>query len=476
MREFSEFELARDDLILRRHRSTGSVVGGFLDCHDIEPVPVFAAGAWPGGMIDAATASELISRLGEEVEACGPLDGILINLHGAMVAEGRPDMELDAVTRIRQVVGSTPVVCVLDLHGLPSPQLIAAVDAAIAYDTYPHVDMRERGREAAELLVRSLRGEKLVSAVAKLPLLTTPLAQATEAEPMQSLLRQARTMADDAGLTRISLLPGFPYSDVTRAGFSVVGVAEASRRDRLVGAVDAIAGLVEERAHEFAIERPDAATAVRRALDADRHPVVIADIADNVGGGGAGDGTALLRELIAQGARGSVVTIADPVAASEATAVGVGRRLQTRLGGRLDRMHGDPVEVEAKVVRVSDGDYRSAGSYMTGQSFNLGATAHLQVDGIDVVVTERAVPPFHREQITHLGIDPSAATVITAKGAIAWRSAFGDVAAEVIEADTPGVTPLDPSVLPRRTTPARIHAAQDTQASEVKEDAEEAVP
>ena len=169
------------------------------------------------------------------------------------------------------------------------------------------------------------------------------------------------------------------------------------------------------------MSRPDPAEAVRAALTASSGPVVIADIADNVGGGGAGDGTALLRELIDQEARDAIVTISDRAVVREAVAVGAGARVTTTLGAKLDRLHGDPIEIDALVVRTSDGRYRSEGSYMTGQVFSLGATVQLRINGIDVVVTERAVPPFHREQVTHLGLDPADAKVITAKGAVAWR-------------------------------------------------------
>ena len=110
-------------------------------------------------------------------------------------------------------------------------------------------------------------------------------------------------------------------------------------------------------------------------------------------------------------------------------------------------------------MNVADGRYVSRGTYLTGQGFSTGSTAHLRVEGIDLIVTERAVPPFHSEQVTQVGLDPADAKIITAKGAVAWRSAFGDIAGSVIEADTPGVTPLHPRVLERMTSPLCFHAS-----------------
>jgi microcystin degradation protein MlrC len=225
--------------------------------------------------------------------------------------------------------------------------------------------------------------------------LATPLALATDAEPMRGLQRRALERARLAGLDRIS---------------------------------------------------------VARAMTSSRRPVVLADVADNVGGGSAGDGTALLSELIRQGCRSALVIIADPEVARAAVAAAPGTYTGP-LGGKTDDRRGRPVNVLAKVVAASDGRYRTSGSWMTGQTFEMGTTAVLDIDGILVVVTERRVPPFHVEQVTSLGLDPSSFDIIVAKGALAWRAAYGDVAAEIIEVDTPGVCPLDPRVLPRSCEP-----------------------
>jgi microcystin degradation protein MlrC len=208
-------------------------------------------------------------------------------------------------------------------------------------------------------------------------------------------------------------------------------------------------------AEKFVVRRPPAAEAVRRAATASRRPVVLADVADNIGGGSAGDGTALLAELLRQQVDGAVMAIADPQAARMAAQLGAGAAISVEVGGKTDRLHGQPVPVSGLVERVSDGRYRTSGTWMTGREFCMGTTAVIRCRGLRLVVMERATPPFHREQLTSLGIDPAACSMIVAKGAIAWRSAFGDVAGEVIEVDTPGACPIDPGALPRTTAPVR---------------------
>jgi microcystin degradation protein MlrC len=454
---FEQFELLSGEAVRTRHAGTGTVIGGFLDgCagrHEV--VPLFSAGAWPAGPAPRAVAEELLARLRDELAAAGRLDGLLLNLHGAMVAEGHPDMERDVVHQVRSVLGEAPVVAVLDLHGNPSLELVAGCNAVIAYDTYPHVDMRERGHEAARLLAEVLAGRRLGTHIAKLPLLTSPLAQATGQPPMRDLLELAAAARGRPGVARVSLLPGFPYSDVQRAGFSVLVVADDGAGGEAEVVLDELAAAVEACAEEFVVRRPPAAEAVRRAATASRRPVVLADVADNIGGGSAGDGTALLAELLRQQVDGAVMAIADPQAARMAAQLGAGAAISVEVGGKTDRLHGQPVPVSGLVERVSDGRYRTSGTWMTGREFCMGTTAVIRCRGLRLVVMERATPPFHREQLTSLGIDPAACSMIVAKGAIAWRSAFGDVAGEVIEVDTPGACPIDPGALPRTTAPVR---------------------
>lgn len=290
----------------------------------------------------------------------------------------------------------------------------------------------------------------------KVPLLSSPLAQATDGPPMSDLQKLGRAVGHEAGLRRICVLPGFPYSDVERAGFSILVTGEENDRETAHDVIVRIGQEVEARRADFEVSRPSPQEAVRRAIAAREGPVILADVADNIGGGGAGDGTAILDQLLRQGAEGAVVLIADRDVAQRAAEVGEGGNISVELGGKTDDLHGRPIPITGRVIQLTDGAYRSEGSWMTGRSFRMGTTAVLHVDGIDVVVMERATPPFHREQLTSVGIDPAAAGIIVVKGAIAWRAAYGDVAAEVIEVDTPGVCPVDPSTLPRRTTPMQM--------------------
>jgi len=451
---FKEFELLDGEPMLHRHAGTGSVIGGMLDVGGFEAVPLNTAGAWPAGRVTTEALTEVLSRLENALGRAGRLDGVLFNLHGAMVAEGEDDCERATLDLVRELIGDVPLVAVFDLHGNPSAEMSAQCDAVVVYDTYPHVDMRERGREGAEIMVELLEGARCRTLIRKVPVLICPLAQGTDLEPMRTLQARARDLEREPGIRRVALFPGFPYSDVTRAGFSVVVTHEGSYEQR---ARSVAADLVEavER-HNWTVHRPDPREAVRTALESEDRPVVLADVADNIGGGSPGDGTVLLAELLAQGAERAVVTIADPEVARLALDLGEGGVLEASVGGKTDALHGEPVPIKATVVRLSDGHYRTGGTWMTGQEFSMGTTAVLDVDGVTLVVMERPTPPFHAEQLGSVGVDPAASSIIVAKGALAWRSAYGDVAVRVIEVDTPGICPVNPNVLKRSTAPARV--------------------
>lgn len=454
--DYEAFELLAGDDLVERNFNTGTVIGGFYDTPDLELVPIFSAGAWPSGPTETDVIHHLLDRVHDGLRRAGPLDGLLVNLHGAMVAAGVDDVESATLAVLRDVAGDIPVGAVLDLHANPSPELVSASDVLVSYDTYPHVDMRERGAEVAGLLYEALRGRRLRTSVRKLPLLVCPLAQATADGPMRRLQDAATLRAHEAGIARVCIVGGFGYSDVERAGMSVLAVHDvdddASARDVL----DATVADIAASAEEFSVVRDDPATAVARAVTSHRRPVFLADVADNIGGGSPGDGTALLREILRAGVTGAVVTLADREVALEAHRLGVGAHIEAPVGGKTDRMHGAPVPIRATVERVTDGSYRADGYYMGGRSFSMGATAVLSVQGNTLVVTERPTPPFHPEQLSSVGVDVRQASIVVVKGAIAWRGAYEDVAGEIIEVATPGICPVDVSSLPRRAVPMTV--------------------
>ncbi|MGN8552235.1 UNVERIFIED_CONTAM: M81 family metallopeptidase [Microbacterium sp. SLM126] len=452
--DFEHLELASGVDLAERNVGKGTVIGGFLSSDAADMAPVFAASSWPSGPVDEGALDHILARIEEGLRQTGPIDGVLVNLHGAMVASKTADVEAAVLQVIRDTRPGAAIGAVLDLHANPSAELVSLGDVFVSYDTFPHVDMFERGREVAALLARSVTHAPLRTSIRKVPLLVNPIAQSTDAGPLADVQARARTHAANAGVVRVSVTGGFAFSDVDRAGMSVLSVHEESQPAEAV--LDSVVDDIRDRASDFVVGRDDPATAVRRALESAAHPVFLVDVADNIGGGSPGDGTALLRELLTASAPSAVVTIADRDVALAAHEAGVGARMDVTIGGKTDRMHGDPVRVRVEVDRLTDGVYRSGGYYMNGMSFSMGRTARLRSGGVTIVVTEFPTPAFHSEQLTSVGIDPSRFDIVVMKGALAWREAFAGIPREIIEVATPGICPVDVSSLPRRTTPVTL--------------------
>jgi microcystin degradation protein MlrC len=447
----SDFSVLEGEAITGGLRGTRTPIGGFLDGAgaDLEILPAFFAGAMPSGIVNAETYEYLATRLVEQTARLRP-DALLMDLHGAMVAQGCEDVETDLLLRLRRTLGRIPVGAVLDFHANTAPGFVRHVDLIAGYDTYPHTDPYERGMEVAGLLARLTAGDiRPVRAIVAPPLLIIPSAQATERSPMRDLMNRAHVAERQRGILNVTVAAGFPYGDVPFAGFSVVVTADGDK-DLARHVAEDLASAAWEAREGFRVEQTPPDAAVAQALQDDRGPVILVDSADNVGGGAPGDGTVILDALLRGRARGAVVEVVDPDVVAAARRVGEGNILRADVGGKVDAKHGRPVPVSGTVVRIGPGDFTYRGSYMTGRHVDAGWAAVLDVDGVMVIVRERKVMPFDQEGLRVLGIIPERCRIIVVKSAIAWRAAYGSIASAVIDVDTPGVCTANLRALPFR--------------------------
>lgn len=435
--------------LLDEWREAHHEVGGFIESaakEGFEPVPLLMAWATPSGPVVDAVLEEVTGYLIEQLRQQRP-DGLLLALHGAMVAESFPDADGEVLSRLRRALGPDfPIVVTLDLHGNVSQRTAENCNAAVAYRTCPHVDQRECGRRAASLLVRMLRGEiRPRLALAKPPLIVNIMVHDTSCEPLKSFMDATRALEKKPGILAVSLLPGFAYSDVPQMGPSILVVADGDT-DLARREADRLANQLWEARHRLTAKLPDAAAAVAKALQADRQPVVLVDTGDNVGGGSAGDGTFVLAEMLRQGATDGVVCLYAPEEVKNCAAAGVGREVQFRVGGKVDRLHGDPVPVSGRVRLLHDGTYVEPQVRHGGKRTNhMGPTAVVEVEGRNLLVLNSLRhPPFSLGQLTCLGIQPQRQRLLVVKAAIAYKAAYAPVAGTIIEVDTPGLTAVNP--------------------------------
>lgn len=425
-------------------------VGGFFEAArelGIEVAPTLMAWATPAGSLTEAAYGELSDRLIGAIREAGPVDAVVLALHGAMVAEGQSDADGTTLERVRELIGpKRPLVVSLDYHANVSPLMASASDALVAYRTYPHVDQRPRGRRAFEIAARAAAGRvRPTQALSKAPLLIHLLAQETAREPLKGLMSELEALDRAQGVLDASLLAGFPFADVAAAGPSCVVVAD----DDLAlasEAAEALSAKLWALRHELTAAPPGPEEAVARALASTETPALLIDLGDNIGGGSAADSTVLIHELIRQGATDSLVVLFDPEAVAACSRSGVGGTVSLLAGGKVDT-NAPPLPVSGKVRSLHDGRYVEDQPRHGGLRINdQGPTAVVDIPGRNtIVLNSLRHPPFSLGQLTSLGLDPSSARVIVVKAAVAYKAAYASIAGTIIEVDTPGLTASNPA-------------------------------
>jgi len=456
-------ELSGYETIIDRFRGTGCIHGGYIagaEALGIDLQPLLTARAQPSGVVEQASFDTMLGWFLERLAAILPVDGVLLDLHGAMVSEDHEDAEGAFIEAVRQRVGpDLPIVVTLDLHANITPHMAETANVIIGFDTYPHVDMHERGREAIELLAKMIRHDVApVQAYRQLPMLTMPPMQCTLRQPMQALIKRLHRLESEPGILTATVAMGFPFADIHDAGVSVLVTADGD--EALANAkADEVAGWLWDLRDDLTPKL----TKIEEVMQfVDDHPqdglTVVADGSDNPGGGAPCDGTVALRAMIDAQFKGGVVgVIYDPETAAAAHQAGVGETINVRLGGKTDDRHGTPVEGKAYVRSLCDGTFIHRGPMFHGVVDHLGPTATLVIGGIEVVVSSHRRQCLDVEMLRIAGIDPRHRRLLVVKSAVHFRADFGPLAAHIFDADTPGIHRPDFSLMDYQHVRQPVH-------------------
>jgi microcystin degradation protein MlrC len=449
---FEQDLLVEGEAVRARLASTQHEIGGFfggLEEAGIEAVPLLAARAVPHGPVTKACHRGLLERILGQLRAAGPLDGLLVAAHGAMVSGQHADADGDWLTELRAHLGvQRPLLTTLDPHANLSPRMVASSDALIAYRTNPHLDQRDRGLEAARLLARQLRGEVRATMAASFPPMVINIERQETAAPhwhaVQETLDEVRREAD---VLSASIILGFPYADVPEMGAATIVVTNNdSARAQLLA--DRLGRALWDNRASFVGQLIDIPTAVAQCRELPG-PICLLDMGDNVGGGSPADGTLLahaLREQLRDLGPGiAFACIQDPAAVMACAEAGAGQEVFLRIGGHTDDLHGPPLGGTFRVRSLHEGRFRETQARHGGAAeFDQGATAIVDEDGpLTLMLTSRRTPPFSLSQLTTFGIDPAAYRVLIAKGVNAPLAAYAPVCRSFLRVNTPGCTCAD---------------------------------
>jgi microcystin degradation protein MlrC len=449
LRDF-EFDrgIIRGDDMLERFKGTNVCTGGFIegaDKYGFDLVPLFRAAAFPGGLIRRddyeSLKNELIDRLREAESADGPVDGVLLDLHGAMVIEGIDDGDGDVIAAVRTYLGpERPIIVTQDLHGNHTLQRVEKATAIIGFDTFPHVDMAERGVEAAEMIARTVRNEICPSmAIHQLPMFWSTRCQVTAHPPMDEVIARMHDMEGRPGILSITIATGFPWADVPEVGGSVIVVAE-NNPELAQQTADEFAGWIWERKERWYSPPLSVRDALAEGERIGKHPIILADHTDNTGGGSPGDSTEVLRTFLDMKLQDAILLyMVDHDVAVQAHAAGVGGQISVVLGGKSAPIQGPPIEAEAEVAVVSDGAFAYDGPMFAGLTGSMGLSALLKIDGTSVVVVTAREQPFDMAFARSLGVDCKNMRYIVVKSAAHFRAAFEPIAGSIHNIDAAGI-------------------------------------
>jgi microcystin degradation protein MlrC len=439
---------------IRAYRGTGTGLGAYLDLAELEGAEVvlpIAAGVPPSSPVEDTAYAHITDTICEAV-ARGGFDGIMLDLHGAMVTESFEDGEGHFLKRLRAIDPNTPIAVSLDMHANLYDEIIANATVVTGYRTYPHIDTYETARLAGEILLRTIRGEvNPVMAWGNVPMLPHVMRQGTDDHPNKELQHRCAAMSTEGALAA-SLFTGFPHADIANAGLSAVVVTDGDRKlaedlpDELLDRA-----WVEREAFVYQIEPLAQSVARAKAIPPSppgEGPAVLLDHYDNCASGGTMDTTVVLAEILRQGIENvAAFAIYDPEAVQQAIAAGVGSEVSLSIGGKIAMpaipTDSPPLIVTGTVKTISNGRYRNRGPMARGVQMDMGPAVVIDTGPVEIVLISRHVEPSDLNCLLSLGIDPSQKRYVMLKSRIHWRAGLGAMAKAVVECAGVGVCTSD---------------------------------
>jgi microcystin degradation protein MlrC len=425
-------------------RGTRSALGATFEAADkygwslVHPV---SANPNPSGIVSDDAFEAIAGLILGAVDTKGPIDGVLLHLHGAMVTDSHEDAEGELLARLRAKLGpQAPIVVTLDLHANVTQRMAESVSALIAFRTYPHVDMYERAWQGADLLERAIKGEvRPVTVIARRPMIYGLDRGRHQSPPMAELLARADAIEQRGEALAVSICAGFSRSNIRDVGPSVTVTADggAPQAQAIAEAFMDYAWETRDFSSFSLLPVAEAVALARNGKPGDK-PLVVADYTDNPGGGGYGDATALLRGLVEGGVdKVAFHAICDPEAVRDGMRAGVGANARLTLGGKTDPvMGGGPLTVDGEIICLTNGKFIAYGPMGGGVERNYGPSMVFRARGIDIVVITNNGQATDLGQFTSLGIDPTRYRTVAVKSMQHFRAAFAPIARDIVLVDT----------------------------------------
>jgi microcystin degradation protein MlrC len=435
-------------------------VAGSLDrlrTHGFEAVPLMRAWAMSGGVFLDTELTRMKTLLKQEISAAGKLDGLILNLHGALVSESDDHTDAQISEFAREILGpNVPIVITHDLHGNPSRRIVAASDALIGFRTYPHIDQGDTGRRAADLMNELLsNNRRLGTVLKKLNMIIPAETMGTSDQP----LLQIRELADsliDGEILDISLFPVQPWIDVSEVGFGIT-VVHSGNAERANECAEIIRRALWKIHKEFQATLYSVEDAISHAIKGYQGKMqVIAQSSDAPTGGSTGDDSRVVAALVNYGSDiPSACTVVDAPAVNKAYAQSVGDEISLSLGFTIDPRWGNPVTVQAKLINKGEAPVVLTGPAMTGQVVSIGRWVVLEsANKVKILVSESGTTTFDPAGYEIAGIDLDECVIVHVRSPLLFKSGFAGRFGQAFSLDldgptTPNIKKLKFSKVPR---------------------------
>ena len=442
--QFQAGHVLRGSALIDHYQNTRTAISGAIDVtrpENVELVPLMGCFATSAGPLAQDVFDSLLSEMVERLRSALPVEGVFIELHGAMLAEHDDDATALVLEAFRAVVGpNVPIAGTLDLHANVTARLAQAADILVGYKTFPHVDMYETATRAAQLLLDLIAGRSRPAIVLRrLPMILPGENGKTTEGPFAEVMQQAIDAETEPGILSVSVFSVQPWLDVPDVGCSVLVMTDG---DVVLASekADQLADNFWARRHAFAVDLVPLTEAVERASSAEHGPIILSDASDAPSSGAPGDGTAILRALLEAKLQSSaLINIVDLVAVEAAILAGVGETVTLSVGARSTTAFGDPVRVTGHVRLISDGAFRHKGPGFRGAEFQRGRTVVLEIGSICLQIMERPVIQWDAELYRSVGLEPRDAQIVVVKSPAGFRADYAHFAHDIYIVDSPGI-------------------------------------
>ncbi|MEM7519804.1 MAG: M81 family metallopeptidase [Pseudomonadota bacterium] len=407
-----------------------------------EVVESLGAFAQPAGTTIRATYEAFRDEILRDVKKAQP-DILLLSMHGAMIAEGYDDCEGDLLTRARAILGEGGVIGLeIDPHNHLTDEMLGAADIIVCYKEYPHTDSPDRAREVFALAADTAEG-KIKPVMRDYDCRMIAMYHTTRA-PMRGFVDEMTAEEGKEGVLSVSLSHGFPWGDCPRVGTRMLVIADGDAA-LAEGTAKAFGEKLWGLRDQLLPDWPGISAALDHAAQAPQTPVVLADFADNAGGGAPADSTFVLTEVLARKMREVAIGIYwDPMLVRMCQDVGVGGTMQVRIGGKVDVTSGVPVDLRVQVRGIREGMHQMMGE----TKMPMGTGVWLEAEGVHLILSDKRTQAFHPNGFTDLGLDLSKMRSIVVKSSQHFYAGFAPIAAEVLYINGPGAITPDYARIP----------------------------